>query len=76
LWFIPKHLETALRYAFLDPNDNESNDRRNAFTYAINYYVYGNRLKIQAGYFLLLEENPDGNDFLDNKFTIQTQFVF
>ncbi len=73
---IPKHLEVAFRYAFLDPDDDRSNDRIQEFTPAISYYVRGHRLKVQADYTILLEDNPDGDDFMDNIFKLQMQFYF
>jgi len=75
-FIIPEQLEIATRYAFLDPNGNESNDISQEFTTAISYYIYRNRLKIQFGYSFLLEDNPEGDYFRNNEFAVQMQTIF
>lgn len=47
-FLIPKRLELALRYAWLDPNRNVGNDMLSELQGGINYFFYGNNLKIQA----------------------------
>ena len=43
---IPKPLELAFRYAFVDPNVSMSNDKRQEFTGAINWFFAGHRNKL------------------------------
>lgn len=45
---IPKRLELALRYAWLDPNRYLVNDMQSEIQGGINYFVYGHNLKIQG----------------------------
>ena len=43
---IPKPLELAFRYAFVDPNVSVSNDKRQEFTGAVNWFFAGHRNKL------------------------------
>ena len=43
---IPKPLEIAFRYAFVDPNVHASNDTLQEFTGAINWFFAGHRNKL------------------------------
>lgn len=45
---IPKRLELAVRYAWMDPNRNITNDSVSEVQGAVNYFLYGNNLKIQG----------------------------
>ncbi|MBU5611796.1 porin [Geomonas azotofigens] len=45
---IPQRLELALRYAWMDPNRQVSNDSISEIQGAVNYFLYGNNLKIQG----------------------------
>ena len=73
---VPRRVEVAFRYAYVDLDTDGSDDTRQEFTPAVSYYVFGHRLKVQADYSALLEDNPDGEDFTDNRFRLQVQFYF
>jgi phosphate-selective porin OprO/OprP len=47
---IPKHLELAGRYSFIDPNRDVSNDLWVETTGAVSWYFIGHNLKVQADY--------------------------
>lgn len=45
---IPQRLELALRYAWMDPNRQVSSDSISEIQGGVNYFLYGNTLKIQG----------------------------
>jgi len=47
---IPKHLELAARYSYVDPNRDVSNDLWVETTGAVSWYFIGHNLKVQADY--------------------------
>lgn len=47
---IPKHLELAARYSYIDPNRDVSNDLWIETTGAVSWYFVGHNLKVQADY--------------------------
>ncbi|RNC66324.1 MAG: porin [Desulfuromonadales bacterium] len=47
---IPKHLELAARYSYIDPNRDVSNDLWVETTGAVSWYFIGHNLKLQADY--------------------------
>jgi hypothetical protein len=74
--FLPPHFEVAFRYGIVDPNNHKSGDRKQEFTPALSYYIYKHRLKLTTDYSLLLQQNPSGGNFKDNRFRIQAQLYF
>lgn len=54
---IPKPLEAALRYAFVDPNIHASRDLRQEFTVALNWFFAGHRNKVTLDGSHLTEQN-------------------
>lgn len=66
----------AFRFAVVDPDTDVGNDKRYEYTPALSYYPFGHRLKLQADYSYLVEEEPDGGDLNDNRFRVQLQFYF
>ncbi|MBI3297282.1 MAG: porin [Elusimicrobia bacterium] len=52
---VPKQLETALRYAFVDPNVAAANDIRQEYTAALNWFIEGhwNKVTLDATHFNL-----------------------
>lgn len=57
---IPKPLEVAFRYAFVDPNQHADNDNLEEFTGSINWFFAGHRNKLTVDYsHLTLETTRD-----------------
>jgi len=52
---VPKQLETAVRYAFVDPNVIVPNDIRQEYTAALNWFIEGhwNKVTLDATHFTL-----------------------
>ena len=59
---IPKPLEVAFRYAFVDPNISAPNDRRQEYTTAINWFFAGhkNKLTLDGSWLTLANPSPGG----------------
>ncbi|MGE0473313.1 MAG: porin [Nitrospirales bacterium] len=59
---IPKPLEVAFRYAFVDPNVSAPNDRRQEYTTAINWFFAGhkNKLTLDGSWLTLANPSPGG----------------
>lgn len=47
---LPRSLEIALRYAWVDPNDARAGDRQTETTVAVNWFFRGHRNKVTADY--------------------------
>ncbi len=77
---IPKELELAGRYAFVDePNSTnvERNNRREEFTLAANWFFSGHNNKITADYsYLTLEDTVAVREVNDNRFRLQYDVSF
>lgn len=54
---IPKPLEAALRYAFVDPNIHATRDLRQEYTVAFNWFFSGHRNKVTLDGSHLTEQN-------------------
>ncbi len=59
---VPKPLEVAFRYAFVDPNISAPNDRRQEYTTAINWFFAGhnNKLTVDGSWLTLSSPSPGG----------------
>lgn len=78
---IPKKLELAARYAYLDPNRDIANDLQVEATGGISWYLSGNNLKLQADYTnvhkqkaISYNSGPDTTD--DRQVRFQAQLLF
>jgi len=62
-FLIPKKLELAARYSWVNPdNPNQTDDNeQQAYTGGLSYYFYGHPLKLQADYSFFRNETPSGN---------------
>lgn len=49
-FIMPKHLEIAGRYTFIDPDTRRENDREKEIGGALNYFIEKHALKIQGDY--------------------------
>jgi hypothetical protein len=90
-YIIPRKLELAVRYGFLDPSTQQLNDLTKEFGAAINYSfdgTYNNRLVIDYTNFTMgsggrapdrfpFENQPGfGSDLVENRINVQYQFYF
>ena len=55
---IPKPLEVAIRYAFVDPNVSAPNDVLKEYTTAINWFFAGHRNKVTVDFSHLSLDQP------------------
>ncbi len=78
VFLIPKLLEVAARYAYVDFDDAVgSDDSAWEITPAISYYLgKSHRWKIQADYSYIEEEDIDGFTEEENRFRLQLQAYF
>ncbi len=80
-FLIPRTLEVAGRYAYLDPNRDVTSDHWTESTGAVSWYIRDHFLKIQADYTnihkqaaLAFNGGPRATD--DNRVRLQTQIFF
>jgi phosphate-selective porin OprO and OprP len=61
---IPKKLELAARYAWVNPdNPNQvDDDEQQEYTGGLSYYIFGHDLKLQANYSYFINEAEDGDE--------------
>lgn len=78
---IPKQVELAYRYSYLDPNHNVSNDHWIENTVAASWYINNHNLKLQTDYTKVHKQSAiastsgkNGTD--DNQIRFQAQIVF
>ncbi|MFA9562289.1 MAG: porin [Nitrospirota bacterium] len=73
---IPKPLEVAFRYAFVDPNVSAKNDKLSTYTTAINWFFAGhrNKLTIDGTWFTLAQ--PVGKDLNEQQIRLQWDVSF
>jgi hypothetical protein len=90
-YIIPRKLELAVRYGFMDPSTQQVNDLVKEFGAAINYSfdgTYNNRLVVDYSNITLgsggrapdrfpFESQPGfGRDLIENRINVQYQFFF
>jgi hypothetical protein len=90
-YIIPRKLELAIRYGFMDPSTQQVNDLVKEFGAAINYSfdgTYNNRLVVDYSNITLgsggrapdrfpFESQPGfGRDLIENRINVQYQFFF
>ena len=73
---IPKPLEVAFRYAFVDPNIFMKNDKRQEFTGGINWFFDGHRNKLTLDASHLTLAQPAGKDLTEQRFRLQWDVSF
>lgn len=63
-FLIPKKLELAGRYAWVNPdNPNQvDDDEQQEYTGGLSYYIFGHDLKLQANYSCFINEAEDGDE--------------
>jgi phosphate-selective porin OprO and OprP len=73
---VPKPLEVAFRYAFVDPNISAPNDRRQEYTTAINWFFAGHRNKITLDGSWLTLSQPAGQNQHEQRVRLQWDVSF
>ncbi len=73
---VPKPLEFAFRYAFVDPDVSAKDDRLQAFTFATNWFFAGHRNKITMDVSHLTLAVPTGKDLTEQRFRLQWDVSF
>jgi phosphate-selective porin len=73
---VPKPLEIAFRYAFVDPNVSVKNDKRQEFTGGINWFFAGHRNKLTLDASHLTLAVPTGKDLTEQRVRLQWDVSF
>lgn len=73
---IPKPLEVAFRYAFVDPNVSVKNDKRQEFTGALNWFFAGHKNKLTLDASHLTLDRPVGSDQHEQRVRLQWDVSF
>jgi len=74
---LPKRLEVAARYSFVDPNRDTSQDQQVEVTGGVSYYFAGHNLKLQGDYTNIHTQRGAGNQPTDDKqVRVQAQVTF
>jgi hypothetical protein len=74
--WIPRPLETAFRYAFVNPDTSRDNDWREEFTGGLNWYFAKHNNKLSADVSYLTLEQDAGSDEDDVRFRLQWEVSF
>lgn len=72
---IPKKLEVALRYGYIDPNRDKHNNLRTEVGGAVSYYFFAHNLKLQADVSKIHDDASTTNEDM-MQYRIQTQIIF
>jgi len=72
-FILPKHLEIAMRYAWMDPNRDLKNNLTSEIQGAVSYYFFDHNLKLQAD-MTNHHENKDKSDNLIGRIQAQLNF--
>ncbi|MBA3967954.1 MAG: porin [Nitrospirales bacterium] len=73
---VPKPLEVAFRYAFVDPNVSTRNDRRQEYTTAINWFFAGHKNKLTLDGSWLTLAQPAGQNQHEQRVRLQWDVSF
>ena len=73
---VPKPLEFAIRYAFVDPNVSAGNDTLREYTGAINWFFAGHRNKITVDASYLTLDVPIGPALTEQRVRLQWDVSF
>ncbi len=73
---VPKPLEVAFRYAFVDPNISTRNDRRQEYTTAINWFFAGHKNKLTLDGSWLTLAQPAGQNQHEQRIRFQWDVSF
>lgn len=73
MFLVRNRLEVAFRWAGWDPTDQIAGNDQHELGGALNYFIQGHALKVQADY---REIRDDALDRTTREFRVQTQFLF
>lgn len=74
---LPKRLEAAVRYSYLDPNRDRANDTQTEIIGAVSYYFNNHNLKLQADVGSIHRQNPtNGTRTDDMQYRMQATVAF
>ncbi len=73
---VPKPLEVAFRYAFVDPNVSVKNDKLQEFTGAVNWFFAGHRNKLTLDASHLKLDRPVGSNQHEQRVRLQWDVSF
>ncbi len=73
---VPKPLEMAFRYAFVDPNVSVKNDKLQEFTGAVNWFFAGHRNKLTIDASHLKLDRPVGSNQHEQRIRLQWDVSF
>lgn len=73
---VPKPLEVAFRYAFVDPNISAPNDRRQEYTTVLNWFFAGHRNKLTLDGSWLTLSQPGGQNQHEQRVRLQWDVSF
>jgi phosphate-selective porin OprO/OprP len=75
-FIIPRHLEVAARYSYVDPNRDKSHNLRTQIQGAISYYFYKHNLKVQADFTNIDDQVVGTAGTSGNVYRLQAQVFF
>jgi phosphate-selective porin OprO/OprP len=76
-FIIPKHLEVATRYSYVDPNRDASNDLNTQVQGAVSYYFNKHNLKLQADVTNIHQQVAQPKQNTDEmQYRLQAQIIF
>jgi len=75
-FLIPKRLEAAVRYSYVDPNLIRTDDIQTEAQGAVSWYFYGHNLKLQADYSNIHKQVSVNTSTDDKQVRVQAQVVF
>ena len=75
-FIIPKHLEAAVRYSYVDPNRDKANDLQSDVQGAISYYFSKHNLKLQADVTNSHRQQSSGVPLDNMEYRLQAQIIF
>lgn len=75
-FIIPKHLEIAARYSYVDPNRDKTQDLQTEIQGAVSYYFNRHNLKLQADVNNIHKQRSTLAPTDDMQYRVQAQIIF
>ena len=75
-FIIPKHLEAAVRYSYVDPNRDATQDLHTETQGAVSYYFSKHNLKLQADVTNMHQQYAAKSNTDDMQYRLQAQIIF
>lgn len=73
-FLVPRHLEVAARYSYVDPDRDKGNDLKSEVQGAVSYYFNKHNLKVQADVTDTHDQSKGRTD--DLQYRVQAQLIF